>query len=298
MAIALGQRPKQEFAKKMVVIVNIITGKERAELTITEDGDKKFSNGTKKMRVALADLPKVPRLKPDNKVGKEYRVRMSEDGTEVENITPVQGHFTAKLTDIGPRPEKDADPTPREKVWNEGKSNENRYLEFFAVYQITEGAFKGVQMPAFNMHYKFEEDPENEGYARFAGNFDNPKATRLFQLRDWGLTHGLWNEPIPWDDVTILPTLLDRALENEKEVDIIVKRGYISEVMALDEPDDDEDENPFGEEDVTQDDTRSAEVDAMLDASKSNGNKPAKVTKPKKSVAKAKVLVADDEDDL
>jgi hypothetical protein len=79
---------------------------------------------------------------------------------------------------------------------------------------------------------------------RFAGNFENKKATRLFQVRDWGLAHNLWNEDLPWDDDTILPTLLDRALDNDVEVEITLDKGYIILVQAsenYEEPEDVED---------------------------------------------------------
>lgn len=237
--MALGSRPKNEYERKLVGIVRIITGKDTAKLTLQEEG-KLFKNGSVDLKVKIADLPKRPRITPEDRIGKDYRIRMNQEGDEVEAITPVRGHFKAKLVDLGPRPEKDSDPMPFEKTFTKGET-ENSHLEFFAVYEITEGAFKGVQLPAYWMHYKFEEDTENEGFTRFAGNFENKKATRLFQVRDWGLAHGLWNEDLPWDDDTILPTLLDRALDNDVEVEITLDKGYIILVQAsenYEEPDD------------------------------------------------------------
>jgi hypothetical protein len=98
--------------------------------------------------------------------------------------------------------------------------------------------YKGVQMPGYYLHYKFE--PDEEGNTRYAGNFDNKKATRLFQLKSWMEVHDLESEPIAWDDETILPVLLERSLDNDREVELIIKDGYIAEVLPVQEDEADE----------------------------------------------------------
>lgn len=233
---------KQGYEKKLVGIVNVITGESTAKFTLTEEG-KQFKNGTNVLKVKFDDLPKRPRLQPNDKSGRtQLRIRMNSEGTEVEALTPVVGVYDLELTDLGPRPEKDADPMPKEKVWNEGTAKENRYLEFFAVYQIESGNFKGVSLPAYNLHYKFEEDSSNPGFAAFTFSLSNKQATRGRQLADWGDLHGVWSvvgedvegEPIVWDDDTILPELLERALEQPK-VRGVIKNGYITEILPRDE---------------------------------------------------------------
>lgn len=296
---AFGQRASN-FEKKLVGIVVAKTGEKMAKFTLTEDG-KTFSNGEKSIKVPFSDLPKYPKLQP-NESGKQYRIRMSQDGTEVEALTPVVGMFPAKLIDLGPRANKEADPTPKEKVWNEGTPKENRYFKFFAQYQITGGAYKGAILPAYNMHYKFEEDDSNPGYTRFAGSFANTKATRLFQLRDWGVLHGCWDiedgevvgDPIEWDDETILPELLERAKNRDAEVNVVIKNGYIIELLPSDgEPAfvDPDDENV--DEESTEEETED-EFDKKYPPKKSPAKavakKPAPVKKAKKS--------SDDDDDL
>ena len=240
---------ERTFEKKLVGIVSYKSGERRVKFTLTEEG-KVFNGGSKDLTLNIEDLPK-PKVKP-NDTGK-IRVRMSADGTEVEALTPVTGVFNMRLVDLGPRPDgEDSQPMPRLRTWNEGTPKENSYLEFFGVYEITEGKFKGVKLPAYNMHYKFEEDlPKNPGFTRFAGSFNSTRATRLFQLRDWGNLHGIWEvtpdgvegEPIEWDDETILPELLERALENDVPVRGVMKDGYIKELLPLDE---EEDVEPFG----------------------------------------------------
>lgn len=297
--MALGSRPKDSYEKKLVGVVDIVTGETKAKLTLTEEG-KKFSNGKESITVLLEDLPSVPVIPTNMKEAKQYRVRMNTTGDEVEAITPVVGHFTAKLVDLGKRTDKDSDPTPYERIFAEGTPKESRHFEFFAVYKIMKGAFKGVQLPAYNLHYKFEDD--GNGLTQFAGSFENKKATRLFQLRDWMEVHKLGEEEIPWDDITILPVLLERALDNEILVDVIIRDGYVREVLPLQE---EEDEAPVkkskrssdeiieeltGEKPVKKNNTVSDELDVDKDFPKEETKKPAK--RP------AKKVVADEEDDL
>jgi len=236
---AFGQ--KNTFEKKLVGITTVITGETKAKFTLVED--KQFKNGTKSITLLLEDLPDHPQLPKNDKSGKQYRIRMNADGDEVEAITPVTGVFDMKLIDLGPRPEKDSDPMPKERVWNEGTPKENRYLEFFGVYKIVSGFYKGVQLPAYNLHYKFEEDSQNPGFAAFTFSLQNKQATRGKQLAEWGHLHGIWEvqgtdvtgTPIEWDDETILPELLLRATKNGVMVRGVMKNGYIQELLPSDE---------------------------------------------------------------
>ena len=299
--IALGTK-KNEFAKKLVGIVDIVTGEKVAKLTLVEDG-KKFSNGETSIKVNLADFPKRPSIKPGMKEPKQYRIRMNTDGDVVEAITPVRGLHKARLVDLGKRAEKDADPAPYEKVWNEGQKNENRHMEFFCVYEITDGAYRGVQLPAYQLHYKFEEDPQEEGFTRFSGDPDNPKATRLHQLVDWGQVHGnIWATPIRWtEDGNILPELLERVLAADVEVNLFLDKGYIQQVQPVENDDDD-----FEAVEVDED---AVAVDEMLDGDaeevepvevKSTAAKPSKArVTPKPAPASKKASkVVDADDDL
>lgn len=291
--MALGSRPQGQYAKKLVGKVLVKTGKKNALLILQEEDGRTFANGTDTLKVRLADLPKYPKLRPEDKIGKEYRVRMNTEGNEVEALTPLRGHFQAKLVDLGPRPEKDADPLPKEKVFDEGGPKEERHLEFFAVYEITSGIFKGVQLPAYWIHYKFEEDPDDEGMTRFAGNFENRKATRLFQLRDWGVTHGLWDEPIPWDDESILPTLLERALDKDVEVEVNLSNGYILREGGV-MPSDGYNEESFGGRDSSEDD----DIDQEFPKGFQDSNNDKQPVKSKPSVSKKHKFVEESDDDL
>lgn len=230
---ALGARPNT-FEKKTVGIVELTVGEKKVKFTMVEDG-KKFPGDKETFTCLLEDLPAFPKITPAHD-GKQLRIRMNSAGDEVEALTPVTGHYTAKLIDLGKRDSKDADPTPYEKQDNFKGKEPTSHLEFFAVYKIVKGAFKGVQMPGYCLHYKFERD--EEGNTRYAFNTENPKATRGHQLVSWMEVHQLDLEPIKWDDVTILPELLERNENNEVLVELIVKDGYIKEVLPVQDDDD------------------------------------------------------------
>ncbi len=233
---ALGQRPAGSSEKKLVGIVVATVGASKVKFTLVEGQGKEFADGSDSITVALKDLPKVPVFTPKEgdtpspQNGKQFRIRMNRDGDEIEAITPVSGLFTAQLVDLGPRPSQDADPEPQEKRFEkDGKTN--THMEFFAVYKIVDGVYKGVQMPAYYLHYKFEGD--EEGNTRYAGNFENKKATRLFQLADWMKLHGLDSKPIKWPkNGNILPELLLRGTNNPVYVSLVVKDGWIKELLT------------------------------------------------------------------
>lgn len=281
---------KTEYEKKTVGLVQVVTGEKVSKLTLTEPG-KKFKNGTNSVKVNLSDLPKVPKLKSNNKTPIELRVRMNEDDTEVESFGPVRGLHKGKLIDLGKRDTEDADPIPYEKTFKKGEPEENTHLEFFAIYQITEGMFKGVES-AYYLHYKFEQDEDDPELTAFSFNTENPKATRGQQLLEWGYVHGkgapgIWGDPIPWDDDTILPELLERITDNDVEVGLVFDKGYIKLIQPLDD---------YGNEKDVDDAFPPLDVeDAPPPAEKKNGktNKPAR-----KIIRKSEPEDDSDDDDL
>lgn len=225
------------YEKKTVGIVSVVTGDKVAKLTLLDDKKKFKSSGTNSVKVNLKDLPDHPKLRPNNKTPIELRVRMNDDDTEVESFSPVRGIHPAKLIDLGKRASEDADPMPYEKTYNAGQKEENTHLEFWAVYRITDGNFKGCEA-TYYLHYKFEEDESEEGLTQFSFNTENPKATRGQQLLDWGYVHGggkpgIWGEPIPWDDDTILPELLERILDADITVNLVFDKGYIQSIQPI-----------------------------------------------------------------
>lgn len=273
-------KAQTEFKKKLVGLVDVITSDTSAKFTLTEEG-KEFENGTTSFKAKLADLPKHPKLPTNLKTPRQYRIRMNEDGDEIEAIQPVRGSFRAKLIDLGKRANKDSEPTPYEKWYHKGEKDENMHLEFFVVYEIIEGPFKGVQLPAYNLHYKFDQDPEEDDMTRF-NTANTPQAKQLHRLIEWGeVQGGLFDNPIEWpDDGNILPTLLERALDADREVMVILDKGYIQMVQPVeDEMTDEQVDEAFPEVD---------EPAAVVEV-------PAKTkAKPVKKVAKA----SDDDDDL
>jgi len=229
---------KTNFEKKTVGIVSVVTGDKVAKLTLLDDGKKFKSSGSNSVKVKLASLPKFPKIQSNNDKPIELRVRMNEDDTEVEAFGPVRGMHEAELIDLGPRQNKDSDPVPYKKWFHKGEPDESFHHEFFAVYRITKGFFKGCEAPYY-LHYKFEEDEENEGMTQFSFNTENPRAKRGQQLLEWGYIHGggqpgIWGEPISWDDETILPELLERCEANLK-VNLVFDKGYVQSIQPLDD---------------------------------------------------------------
>jgi hypothetical protein len=296
---ALSSRPNN-FERKTVGIVIATVGEKRVKFEMVEEG-KKFADGETSIKVNLEDLPVNPKL-TTTQTGKQYRIRMNSAGDEVEALTPVNGVHRLRLIDIGPRPNgKDSDPEPYEKQ-SEWKGKDTSHLEFFSVYKITKGAFKGVQVPGFYLHYKFEDD--GEGNTRFAGNTENPKATNLAKLVTWGNLHGMYDETIQWpEDGNILPILLERGLENDTEVDGLFKDGYIREVMPV--QDDEEDEAPKKrtvadinkELGYEEEKPKTKKVNVPVDVTDLDVDKEFPKDEPKKAKKSTKKVVADDDDE-
>lgn len=253
MGRAVGNK-ENTFEKKTVGIVDVKLGEKLAKLTLL-DG-KKFKNGETSIKLPIASLPKRPKVLD----GKQYRIRMNEDEDGVESIGPATGVHRAKFTGLGKRGKDELEPKPYIKTFAAGTEKENSHLEFFAQYEITQGAFRGVDQLAIYLHYKFEDD--GEGFTRW-DTVDTPQASQLHKLQGWGDVHKVWEDNIPWDtekfDVdtkviehyaknhncdfsNILPILEERALEADVEVDLVFEKGYIKSVQAVESYEEDEDD--------------------------------------------------------
>lgn len=296
-------RKQQEFAKKWVgnVVVEK-TGELKVKLTSIDARDgksKMFPNGELSMVFSLADLPKAakrlikPKEKGENKPkspsdGNKFRIRLNEDGDLIETITPNVGVFPAKLIGLGPK-KQDGTYSLIHRVYNEGKENQNEHDEFIAIYEITEGPFRGVELPGYFLHYKFEECPEgdeDEGLTRF-NTADTPQASQLHKLQAWAEVHGnILEEPIRWpDDGIILETLEERALDADRDVNLVFENGYIKTVQAVVD-------YGSGDEEESED-----EFDAKFSGDEQEEEVvevPAKTTTAVKNLAK-KVLLGEDE---
>lgn len=279
-------KAQKEFPRKWVGIVKAKAGENFVKFTSVdvirdqkgEETVKPFPNGETEIKLKISDLPKIGRrvIGPGMET-RSFRVRFNEDGDEIEEVGPVNGLFQAKLVELGPK-KKESPAAPYVKFYNKGKDNENSYLEFFAVYQITDGVFKGLNLPAYKLHYKFEgvpEGEEDEGLTRF-DTVDSPKASQLHKLQSWAEVHGdILDEPIPWNpdessDVpneildcfsdsheceyaNILPILEERALDADRDVSVVLERGYIQLVQGS------ENYGDFGDEESDKEPERNSE---------------------------------------
>lgn len=306
-------KQQEEFKRDWVGVCEVVTGEKAAKFlsvdTNKEGKVKTFSNGATELRINLSELPKEAQrvIKPNMKAGngKKFRIRLNSDGNEVKTVTPVSGVFPAKLTGLVPKTQDGAYKLI-EKVYNKGESNENSHLEFLAIYSITEGVFRGVELPGFYLHYKFEgvpEGEEDEGFTRF-DTVDTPQASQLHKLQQWAEVHGnILDEPIVWsDDGIILDVLEERALDADRPVNLIFEKGYIKSVQPVEDYEDADEEVDFSDPDVEKELTEEDEVDkafpkeSVVVEKKPKGSSKATKTAAKK-VSKAEE-VDDDGDDL
>lgn len=283
-------REQEAFERDWVGVVEVITGEKMVKLTSIDTNKegklKTFPDGNTSIKLNLSDFPKpaLRVIKPNMKDSKKFRVRLSADGTEVKTVTPVNGVFRGHLVGLGPKTQ-DGSYKLIEKTYNKGQENENSHLEFIAIYEITEGVFKGVELPGFYLHYKFEEIPEgeeDEGFTRF-DTVDTPQASQLHKLQQWAEVQGdILDEPIRWpDDGIILETLEDRAIEADREVDIIFEKGYIKTVQPVEDYE-------SGDEPEDESDEEVDEVDVVFPPTESPAKVEKSVSKPAKEM-KSKV---------
>lgn len=309
-------KTQKDFARKWVGCVSAITGSNVVKFTSTDadkDGNiKNFPNDSETIKFNFSELPKeaLRVIKPNVKTPKNFRIRLNEDADGVEAVTPVTGVFPAKLIELGVRVNET--PVPNVKWYNKGQKDENSHLQFYASYEITDGVFKGVILPAYYLHYKFEEDTEDEGQTQF-DTVMTAKASQLIKLQNWGTVHGnLFDEPIPWNpedaegvdnevvDVygethdcefaNILPILEERALEADRAVNVVIEKGYIASIQAQENYEDESEDGGGADEELSDD-----EFDEKFPTKKAPKTEEVKVAKP---AAKKAKKPADDDDDL
>jgi hypothetical protein len=259
---ALGFK-KSEYVKPVSGIATIKAGKNGKGRVTFQDEEIKFSTGNNSMVVSLDDLPDIPAIAPETE--DDYFVKFNPDTDEIFYIGPVQTTLNAKLVDFS-RPEEGSDPLPFEKT---NEKYNTTYWAFNAVFQIKGGQFNKLKLYQFH-HYKFCENPQEPGYAMFEGDPDNKKAIWLPKLVNLCEKCELVTEPIQWIEIadgSILPELLNRALDNDKIVKLAINKGYIDSIMSSHKDE---------VEDVEEDDTESTPK------AKSNGKATSSAKAPKR----------------
>lgn len=257
------------------------TAKNPRGLATIKFGDRKvkvvFDDGSIDRTYQRDELPDTPGFLHKLPQGKSVQgmVVLSKDRTEIERIGPERGPFTVRVLDFV-RPEKDAEPRPKEYTGGgkDGKP-EYKYLAFTVMIEITEGPWKGAVIPTF-MHYKFADN--GKGKAAFIGV--ESKSPNLRKLKDLCNLAGATKTQIDWpEDGNILPALLKMMKKANAEFEVLVRAGYIESFTS----------NDSGISDDLDD------VDEVFPAKKSKGKKaPAKASTKSKAKGKHK---PDDEDD-
>jgi len=180
----------------------------------------------------LPEFPKV--VDPETEYFVEFRV--DDDGgiEEFINIRPAKWMgLKMKVVDVT-RDRETGEPAPYTYTANfNGKDVD--VTSFYIFYECVdpEDEFFGVRFPN-KYNYKFEQDPDNPGFTRWKGDYDNPKATTLHRVVDHLTMLGAVSEAIEWPgDENILPELLGRMLAAAVVVETSGggKYGSISEMM-------------------------------------------------------------------
>jgi hypothetical protein len=298
-------KTQTEFAKKWVGICSVKSGDIKVKFTSTEvsrtdNKAKTFPDGELSMTFPLDSLPKLSKrvIKPNMDGTKKFRIRLNEDGDAVDGVTPVSGVFPAKLIGIGPK-DRNGNYKLIHKTYNPGTDKENSHDEFIALYEITDGPFKEVELPGYYLHYKFEEVPEgdeDEGFTQF-NTADTPQASQLHKLQAWAEVHGnVLDEPIKWpDDGIILETIEERALDADRPVNLVFENGYIKSVQPLEtyEDDDEEESEEEFDEKFPEQEEEVVEVPAKSPKADSRPKKPIQASKPVQVAAPKKDVLQD-----
>ena len=95
---ALKSKMDSEYTPQVSGLARVKVGETFALVTF-EDTSKEFDNGKNVKKIALADMPKFPKLQPNTE--KVYRVRLNKEGDLVDSLFPAEGHFVAKVIDMG-----------------------------------------------------------------------------------------------------------------------------------------------------------------------------------------------------
>lgn len=244
--------PENTYNKKWTGVIEYWSTEKTARITsrVTDKDSGKtvaLPNGQVTMDISLSDLSKpIQRvIKPnvDREKPRKLRVRLNEDGDNVENVGPVTGTFTLKAVGLGPK-NRDGEFKLKHKVYHEGEKNQSEHDEFFCAYVIQDKPYTGMEAPAFWMHYKFREIPAgmaDEGFTAYNTKL-TPQATQLRKLQNWMAVSGnLDEQPIRWpDDGIILPELEERLLDADILVSGVFENGYLSTVQTIEVYDDDE----------------------------------------------------------
>lgn len=232
---------KSESKKRVTGIASIKAGETKVRVTFQNE-ELVFDNGKNSKTFSYDDLPKSPKIVPNTE--EDYFVVLAPDRDEIQSIGPVEGVFSAKCVDLSrPNDDPDAEPEPFEVNPKEG----DPYQAFNAFFEIQSGPYKKLKVPYF-LHYKFEESREHAGMTAWSPGNDvwKGRQTHLGRLKEFCMKFNAVAEPIEWpEDGNILPILLERILESNETVKIVIKNGYIDSLMSVHNDEaDNEDESP------------------------------------------------------
>jgi hypothetical protein len=232
------QASKQSSTGKIVYFNSTLTYGKKSVLfdDIKNSQGESIKEYDEGLRVDFADLPEFPKIAPsqEGSVKLPFRVSAGYDAEnqKITHINPFSGVFEAVPSDIGPRPEANAEPHSKEveKQGNDGKAYTDKsfYVEFEIVEKMeAKGFFNGVHVRRY-LKDKFFARPD--GMVNVSGTSKSVHTNNLLETGEmiWGFSAD--DIPMP-EDNNLLPTLLEIQKENPVPVRLTVKNGFIDSLL-------------------------------------------------------------------
>lgn len=172
-----------------------------------------------------------------------YMASISGDGKTLYGLRPLKGVFTVKVKNIASR--KDEPPAPKERTGKYGP-----YLVFTVNLVITEGEYKGMEIPV-QFNYKFVETDDELTSIEIGTKKGNPGE----RLMDFLEIAGVGDVQIPYSD-NVLPKVQKALLKAGVEFQVALKDGWADYFMEITEPkasDEDEDHDDRMDDDEDDD---------------------------------------------
>lgn len=157
---------------------------------------------------------------PDYIQNGEWVVNLNMDEQGVHSIKPINAISKAKFIRFTSRQNEPPAPVTKTSTF----PPHNPYLAFTAVFGLTEAKYKGMEVTAF-FHYLFEKD--SNGMTTLQG-----KGKNLDFLANFLDCFGLLDVEFEFRD-NLLPVLQKKLLKADKEVELVIRNGYIEEIRKL-----------------------------------------------------------------
>lgn len=205
-------------------------------------GFAKLEVGTTSLKVTFKEggsyVIKKTNAPPYLKLAGKFYVRLNSDEDEILYANPIRGMFKANAIEIVA--EEGKAPTPRTRT-REGKNQKGEHYkeefeEFIVVFRINEGKYKGFRI-AYFLRYKFDEGDDGVAMLYGYGKYTD-------QLDDFLDVVGVYDRGPMKFKTNLCPAIQKRFQKAKKEVNLIMKNGFIDTLYGEDMVGDDDEDSP------------------------------------------------------